>query len=276
MLVFFSFKLEESPQKKKKKEHTREDEQKLVNLIFNLPLELLQQRMIYALTKNYNEDTIGEFLSKNGQTKKQTNETKLKMCQRVALGILTGRLPPCPKCEIGRLRNIDNKVKCPGYWSQGNIINCTYVEDLNKKIIPRWIPLNDEVATLILRTTKLLNDFEIYKIPKESEVKGKKMIKQTENESNEAEKKKKENLSAKQEFELKQENKLKKQVKRIKEEFKKQHQKIKVEIIVASKKKKFDRAKSFLNDILEKEVMDSLSDLQIKGLERDYISVRKY
>lgn len=289
--MFFSFsKLQESPQKKIKTEYTIENERYLVNLIFNLPLELFKKRMVYVLDVNYNEKEIKKFLKNNGHTMKlsQGSEPKLKMCERVAFGMINGKLPICPNCKTGRLQNVDDHVKCLGYWSPlVGVVTCSYTGNLDKTITPRWISINNEVA-LTLRTAKLLNDFEIYKIQEELEVKKIKMIKKgnDEEELNDPKKNKnkKEKLSTKQKFEKIQEKKLKKEVKRIfteetkKEELQKQHQEqlLQKECTVKKTKKKIDRTKSFLNGILEKEVMDALSDLQIKDLEKGYYSVQKY
>lgn len=81
MLVFFSFRPDESPQKKRKTEYSIEEERYLVNLIFYLPLHLLEKRMEYLLDKNYTIPEIKKFFEMNGQTKKQTNELKEGMCK---------------------------------------------------------------------------------------------------------------------------------------------------------------------------------------------------
>lgn len=61
-----------------------------------------------------------------------------------------------------------------------------------------------------------------------------------------------------------------------KENYKKEKSVLEKECSTKKTKKKFDKTKSVLNGILDQEVMDALSELQIKDLERGYYAVQKY
>lgn len=60
------------------------------------------------------------------------------------------------------------------------------------------------------------------------------------------------------------------------ENYKKENSVLEKKCLTKKTKKKFDRTKSFLNGILEKEVIDALSDSQIKDFERTYRTIQKY
>ena len=124
-----------SSRKKKSSEDDDEEDKKKKEEVD--PEELLVEEKKESLSPLTVAD-LKERLKKNDQ---KCSGSKAELIDRVADGMVRGRIPRCPKCGAGRLRyDSENSLyRCPGYMDDTDFVFCRFKANADEVKRDKWL-----------------------------------------------------------------------------------------------------------------------------------------